>query len=215
MDFVNEAIKILEASGVKRTSLRQRGEPYRWHRDQYDNVANLVFELIGCASWVKSPEFISWQVQHNSIWAQLFTFDNSKSRKIIQLKLRRRLYEEIKSIKRRPNFKNARYLGYCLNISGMTLGPHKAADGEYVFRKAVISWAKKNYLWMIEENPKVAKAAVIARLLFDPDKKQFVKIYEEGLKEEAPREFLDLDPPPPKKEPAKDKNPPDRPAPQQ
>jgi len=195
MDFVNDAIKILEMSGVKHTPLRQHDEPHRSSRNQYDNLAKLVFELVGYASSVRSPEFISWEIQHNSIWAKLFNFDDSETRAIIQFKVRRLLYEEIKSIKRFPNFRNARYLGYCLNISGMTVGPHKLANGEYVFRKAVISWAKKNYLWMVEENPKVARAVLIARLSFDAKKKQIVKSYEEGLREKAPRQFLDLDPP--------------------
>jgi hypothetical protein len=203
MDFVGEVIKILDHSGVKRTRLRQQGERFTWHRDEYDDVARLVFELIGYASGV--TEFISWEVQHNSIWTKFFAFDESKTRKIIQLKLRRLLYEEIKGIKRFPNFKNARYLGYCLNVTGLTLGLHKAADADYVFRKAVISWAKKNYLWMVEESPKAAKAVLIARLSFDPDKKQLIKTHEEGLREQAPREVLDLDPPPSKKEAAKEK----------
>jgi hypothetical protein len=222
MDFVGEAIKTLDQSGVQRTSLRQQGERYTWRRDQYDDVAKLVFELIGHASRVTTAEPVSWEVQHNSIWRRLFDSDASKTRKIIQLKLRRLLYEEIKDIKRFPNFKNARYLGYCLNISGLTLGPHKPADADHIFRKAVISWAKKNYLWMLEENAKVAKAVLIGRLSFELDKKQLVKTYEEGLREEALREVLDLDPPPkkepakdPKKEPAKEKNPADAAAPQQ
>ena len=194
--FRSEAINILEADGVKRTRLREHGEPYRWHRDQYDNLANLVVEFIGAASWIKTPEFISWEVQHNAIWAKLFNFEFFEDAQNYQFKVRRRLYEEIKSIEKFPNFKNARYLGYCLNISGMALGPHKRAGGDYVFRKAIINWTKKHYLWMVQHSPKVANAVLIARLSFDPKDGVLVKTYEEGIREKAPQQFLKLDPPP-------------------
>jgi hypothetical protein len=148
------------------------------------------------ASSVKTKEFTTWSIQYNAIWSGIFNFDDSATRKIIQFKLRRLLYAEIQSIERFPNFRNAAILGYCLNISGLSAGPHKKDDGEYVFRKVVVAWAKRNYLWLVRKNPKVAKAVLIGKLSFDARKKQLVKTYEEGPSRRAPQQFLKLDPPP-------------------
>jgi hypothetical protein len=193
MDFVNDAIKALDEQGVKRTTLRRHSEPYKWNENYYDHLAHIIVELIGDAALVKSKKFLTWNIQHNSIWAKIFGFQDSKTHRIIQFLVRRLLYAEIQSIERFPNFKNAAYLGYCLNISGLTLGSHKANDGEYVFRKAVIAWAKRNYIWLVKRNPKVAKTALIGKLSYDARNKRLIKTYEEGLRKKAPQEFLKLD----------------------
>jgi|SRR5664280_683395 hypothetical protein len=97
-------------------------------------------------------------------------------------------YAEIQSIERFPNFRNAAILGYCLNISGLQVGSHKKDDGEYAFRKVVIAWTKRNYLWLVKKNPKVAKAILVGKLSFDARKKQLVKTYEKGLNQKAPQQ---------------------------
>jgi hypothetical protein len=195
IEFVNDAIDVLEKNGVFHTKLRRLDEQHNWRTDYYDHLAHLAFELIGAASSVKSKEFVTWTVQHNAIWSRLFNFDDSKTRRIVLFKLRRLLFEEIKSIEQFPHFRNAAYLGYCLNVLGLDLGPrkdHRRRD-MYPFRHAVLSWARKNYLWMVKRQPKAAAAAMIGPLSFDSKNKRIVKTYDEGLNRKAPKAFLALD----------------------
>lgn len=195
IDFINDAIKLLEKKGVFHTRLRRHDEPYKWRDDYYDQLAQIALELIWSASRVTTKEFITWSVQHNSVWSQLFSFHDSKTRRIVLFKLRRLLYEEIKSLGSFPNFKNGAYLAYLLNV----LGPAPAVrtdyrrNEEFPIRRAVIEWTRKNYLWLAKRSPQVAKAVLIADLSFDPKKRRLVKTYFRGLNRRAPQAFLLLD----------------------
>src|SRR5258705_8449987 len=62
----------------------------------------------------------------------------------------------------------------------------------YPLRKAVISFAQKNYLALAERQHKVAAAVLLGTISFDKDKKQLVKKYNEGLNLVAPTVTLDL-----------------------
>jgi len=98
--------------------LRQRKNNYS--RDIYDLLANFMFELVCAASSVTGPPDKAWSIQHNAVWGEVFNFSaKSSTWKILQFKLRRLLYDEIMSIENLPNFKNARILGYCLNVIGL------------------------------------------------------------------------------------------------
>jgi hypothetical protein len=195
LTFINEAIKSLDKYGVQRTTLRYHGESYQRHKDYYDLIADLAYELIENASSVKVNDSTSWNVQHNAIWSHLFNFDRSETRKIILFKLRRRIYNEILSLERGPNFQNGAVLGFCLNVMGLTLGPkedHRSRE-EYALRRVTLAWTHRNYLWLVKRQPKAAKAALLGTITFDPKKKRMVKTYIEGLSKKAPRVFLELD----------------------
>jgi len=92
----------------------------------------LIFETIFAASSVSSPEWTAWSIQHNAVWADIFGFDDGKATKIIALKVRRLLYDEIKRMDTFGNFKGARILGYCLHVLGLTLmDRHKGFRREF------------------------------------------------------------------------------------
>jgi hypothetical protein len=153
----------------------------------------LIFEVIGHATALKTKEFDSWSIHYSSIWSRLFNFDKSKTRRIVLFKVRRLLYEEIKGVETHPNFLNAAYLGYCLNVLGLELGTKRGFRGdEYPLRKAVISFAQKNYLALVERQYKVAGAVLVGTISFDKSKKQLVKTYNAGLDLVAPTVTLDL-----------------------
>jgi hypothetical protein len=191
--FINDAIDAMEKAGVQKTRLRRHDEPYKWHDDYYDRIAQLIFELIGHAVALKTKEFEGWSVQYSSIWSRLSNFDQSKTRKLVLFKVRRLLYEEIKGVETHPNFLNAKYLGYCLNVLGVKEG--KRSDfrrDDYPLRKVSISIARKNYLALVQRMPKVAAAVLLGTISFDKDTKQLVKTYSEGLSLVAPTDTLDL-----------------------
>lgn len=192
--FLNDAIIALEKSGTKNPKLRRREEPHQWqYKDYHDKIAHLIFEIIGHASSLKTKEFEGWTVQYSAVWSALFNFDNSKTRKIVLFKVRRLLYEEIKGVETRPNFKNAAYLGFCLNVLGLKVGKkNDFRRDEYPLRRVVISFARKNYLALVERQPKVADAVLIGSISFDKERKQLVKTYQAGLALVAPTVTLDL-----------------------
>jgi len=195
IEFINDAINVLEKEGVFKTRLRRHDEPYKWRDDYYDQLAYVAFEIIGDSASVKTKEFISWSVQHNAIWSRLFSFHDSKTRRIVLFKLRRLLYEEIKSIDALPNYRNGAYLAYCLNVLGVAINPRTdfRRNEEFPIRRVVLKWAQKNYLWLVKRMPQVASAVMIANVSFDPKKKRLVKTYIRGLSRRTPQEFLPLD----------------------
>jgi hypothetical protein len=113
----------MQKSGVRETKLRKHGESYKWQYEyHYDTIAQLIFEVIGHATWLKTKEFDGWAIHYSAVWSSLYNSDRSKTRKIVLFKVRRLLYEEIKGIETHPNFSNAAYLGYCLNVLGLEVG---------------------------------------------------------------------------------------------
>jgi hypothetical protein len=66
---------------------------------------------------------------------------------------------------------------------------------EYALRKVILAWTKKNFLTLYARLPDVAEAAIMGSITFDKENNRLVKTYLKGLSREAPKEFLDLDPP--------------------
>jgi len=193
VDFVNKAITLIENYGVQKTRMRRHDPSYHWRSDYYDHLANLMFEIIQHAAWVKIRGSLSWTIQHNIVWSQFFSHHDTKTRSIILFKLRRLLYEEILSIEKGPHFANAPILGFLLNVLGVKLGQKRRyAPGEYQLAKVVISWASRKYLWLVKRNAKVAAAVLIGTISFDAKRKQLVKTYIAGLNKKAPTDTLTL-----------------------
>ncbi|MHC2286103.1 hypothetical protein [Bradyrhizobium barranii] len=71
-------------------------------------------------------------------------------------------------------------------------GRAAAATCEYPLRKAVISFAQKNYLALAERQHKIADAVLIGTLSFDKEKKQLVKTFQAGLDLVTPTVTLNL-----------------------
>ncbi|MBX9630109.1 MAG: hypothetical protein K2X67_06250 [Burkholderiales bacterium] len=173
------------------------------HENCYDYLAKFAFELLFSASQVTNPTFTSWMVHHNIAWTSVFgSFHNDaeKAWDIVRMKVRRLLYTEIRRMEEFPNYKGARLLGLCLNIVGLNVPSRKPGQmqrGHYALAKAVRIWARKNYLKLRQDNSDVADAVLFGRLTFDESNNRLVVTYDKGLNTEAPKEYLQLDPPPP------------------
>lgn len=112
----------------------------------------------------------------------------------MEFKLRRLLCNEIAL--ERMNYKSARILGLCLNAMGLHVGKKSGyGSEEYALRKVILAWTKKNFLTLYARLPDVAEAAIMGSITFDKENNRLVKTYLKGLSREAPKEFLDLDPP--------------------
>jgi hypothetical protein len=193
-DFVDEVIKLLDQHGIQRTQLRKRrnnGGPL--NIDLYDQLASLCFELVVSASYVTRKDFTNWDVQHNSTWTAIRSYEPSPVRKIVLYKLRRKIYEEIVGTGR-LNYKSARVLGFCLNVLGLNdRRISRIEDSDRALRRAVQSYARKHYIEQFELNPEVASNALVGTITFDRKKRRLVKTYSKGLQRTAPKTFLRLD----------------------
>jgi hypothetical protein len=203
--FIKDAVKILDDKGVPdHVRIRVR-KPHGYPRESfYDHIASMIFEVIFHASAVRSPQSGCWTIQHNSVWGELFNSNHldCHAGKVVKFKVRRLLYDEIAEMKRFPNFKGAKILGFCLNVMGLS-----ARQGDYdkdsrALQKVVLAWTKRNFVWLHRYNPRVAEACLVDGMTFDVENLRLVRTSPaEGLRREPSYMYLELDPPPPETDP--------------
>lgn len=205
VEFIKDAVKILDEKGVPDyVCIRGREKPGHLRETYYDHLAAMIFEVIFHASAVRSPPWGCWTIQHNSVWGELFNFNrlDCPAGKVVKFKVRRLLYKEIADMKRFPNFKGAKILGFCLNVMGLT-----ARQGDYdkdsrALQKVVVAWTKRNFVWLHSYNPRVAETCLVNGMTFDVENRRLVRTSPaEGLRREPSYMYLDLDPPPPETAP--------------
>lgn len=195
VDFIKRAVDLLEKHKEKVHTKRRRNEAKQpYESDLSDVLAQMMVEIIFNASTVSSPVDTCWTIHHNTVWSSFFRSRNGEMYKLLEFKLRRLLYNEIAL--ERMNYKSARILGLCLNAMGLQLGKKTGYGSEqYALRKVVLAWTKKNFLTFYAHLPDVAEAAIMGSITFDKENNRLVKTYLKGPSREAPKEFLDLDPP--------------------
>lgn len=195
VNFIKDVIAILEIKGKPSyIQLREREDQYLF--TIFDQLANMIFELIFSASAVKSPVRHCWWIQHNSVWIEFFNFRslNGDAAKIVKFKVRRLIYNEIKGMKKFPNFKGARILGFCLNVMGFTITEDKYYLDSKALHKTILSWTKKNFVWLNSYNSSVAEACLVDGISYDEEHLRLVKTYNaEGLRRETKYDYFELD----------------------
>ena len=205
VEFIKDTVKILDGKGVPdhvRIRVRERhgypGETF------YDHIATMIFEVIFHASAVRSPQWECWSIQRNSVWSKLFNFDHldGPAGKIVKFKVRRLLYDEIADMKRFPNFKGAKILGFCLNVMGLTVRKDGYDKDSRALQRAILAWTRKNFVWLHGYNPRVAEACLVDSMTFDSENRRLVRTSPaEGLRREPSYIYLELDPVPPEPKP--------------
>jgi hypothetical protein len=153
-----------------------------------------MFEIIFSAACINGPPDKAWSIHHNSVWSDFFERSNeSRAWKIVQFKLRRRLYDEIRDLESMPNYKASRVLGICLNVMGLEKGKRSGYGREHAALKAVVlAWTQRNYLHLREASPDIADSCHIGSITFDYEQSRLVKTYAKGLRPEPHREYLPL-----------------------
>jgi hypothetical protein len=192
VDFIDKALALVAKHGEKPETFRV-SDPL--NADIYDGLANLVFEAILAASYVASPSWTAWSVQHNAVWAKVFGLNNDWVHKIVGLKVRRLLYSEIKEMDKFANFKGARIIGYCLNVLGLSLvDRHKGFRKEsYPLQAIVLRWIKANFHNLLANHPKVAATCIQGSIEYDAVRDRLSKTFSDETGKEPHREYLDLD----------------------
>lgn len=189
VDFIQKLAELLDKYNFYRVILRAKSRKM----DFYDQVVDLMHRVIFSAASVKESPEICWMIQYNTVWSHFFDFSNSNAWKILRIKLRRSLYDEIKELRLLPNYKSSRVLAFCLNVMGLVLRKNDGiSKGYYPLQAAVIKWVKNNYLVLLEVNPDVAESCILGSITFDLKNSRLIKTYAKGLNREAPREYLEL-----------------------
>jgi hypothetical protein len=202
VEFIGEAAQILEKKGVP-ADLGRRSKGKKLHHSEniYDQIAKLIFEVIFAASAVTSPRDQCWWVQHNAVWGELFNFGHldGQAGNVVKSRVYRLLYNDIVEMKRLPfpNFKGARILGFCLNVMGLKRNKDGCFKDSRALHKAILIWARKNFAWLYNENPRVGEACLVDGLTYDVTSHRIILTYPAvGLNRQEQYIYLDVDPPP-------------------
>lgn len=196
--FINGTLSLLEEHIISSNTNIRSIDRHIKSRDIYDSLAKVAYNAIIASSSVDTAEFRSWEVQHNTVWSPLMQdFGNSETRRIFRARLQRLIWEQIRDMERFANYRGAKIIMVCLHVMGLDLSHavNKPAETR-ALKRALITWVRKNYLQLVEENPKVAEACIGGSLSFDPHKKQIIKTYNSMLGKEPNRDILDLLSPP-------------------
>jgi len=202
VDFIKDGINAigeLKPPPEART-LRIRDQERSRLRDEdfYDRLAEAMFEIICSAACIDGPPDKAWSIHYGSVWSVFFERSNdNRAWKIVQFKLRRLLYDEIRDLESMPNYKAARVLGICLNVMGLTMGKRSSYGRDHAsLRAAVLAWTRKGYLRLRGVNAEIADTCLIGSITFDAEHSRLVKTYAKGLRPEPDREYLPLQSPP-------------------
>ena len=175
VSFIQSIIAALETLGVpKHLTLKKDGVV----GNHYDQIANLIFEIIQRAAAIKEPWALAWWIHHNTLWGEIFGAFSSKgpAAKIIMFKFRRLVYEEFKRMEEFPNFKGAKFAGFFLNVFGFL--PNKATGKhEEINKKIVVGWVKKFYVELHRKNPQVATHCLVDGIVYDDLRLRLIKTY--------------------------------------
>jgi hypothetical protein len=200
VDFIKQAVEILEKKGVPvDLGRRSKGKSLHDSENIYDQIANLIFEVIFAASSVTSPLDLCWWVQYNALWGKMFNFDhlNGQAGNVVKFKVYRLLYNDIAEMNRSPNFKGAKILGFCLNVMGLKRKTEDYFKDTRALHKAILIWTRKNYAWLYNYNQRVAEACLVDGINYDTANYRIVKTYPaDGLNPKAQYVYLDVNPPP-------------------
>lgn len=145
----------------------------------YDAMADNMFEVLHYSSYVNSPVWDCWSIQHNTVLAGFFEdyVLEGKSGDIIKHKLRRIIYNEIVSMEKFPNFKGARVLSFVLNVLGLNLQVGKGNRSTKALHKCILSWVTQNYALLYQRNPEVALSCLVEPMNYDEKSNEITKIY--------------------------------------
>ena len=161
-------------------------------------LSTRLIEIIFSAAYIDGPPDKAWSIHYSSVWGDFFERSNdNRAWKIVQFKLRRLLYDEIRDLESMPNYKAARVLGICLNVMGLTMGKRSGYGRDHAALKAaVLAWTQRNYLRLRKVNAEVADTCLIGSITFDAEQSRLVKTYAKGLRPDPDREYLPLQSPP-------------------
>lgn len=166
------------------------------HHSIYDTVAKNMYEVIHNASYVNNPWWDCWSIHHNTLLDSFFGIYEAPgmASKIVQHKLRREIYDEIKRMETFPNFQGARVLGFCLFAMGFKASRERSGKSVYALHKALLNWVRINFKVLHERNSKVSSACLFTTITYDVETNSLVRLHEaRGLSDKDQYEYFALD----------------------
>ncbi|HAV6633555.1 hypothetical protein V6307_17335 [Serratia marcescens] len=202
IQFINSIFTLVKANKFNTSRVTYRYVKGKWKNDISDDIADFMFNIVIQASRVRSLDFITWEIQNNIVWSGLLDGmdfldgeENSDLYKKSCKKLIRLIYDEIKEIGTRPNYKNIRLAGMLLNIFGLKMNGQYINKGKQLrFLKLVtIDTVRKHYLYLVEELPSIAEHMLGGGISFDADSKSLIKTYTSFLRKKPVQDILRLE----------------------
>lgn len=176
VNFIKDFIELLEKYPSNRYKLRKCHNNDYLPKDIYDVLVDIIFDMIINISNVKLKKNNSWFIHYNVFWSHIFAFTskNKEVRNIIEYKLRRRLYNEIKKFNSFNNYRSGKILGFMLNILSLNAEKDFINKKWYGFHKILLEWIKINYLTILDKDKKLSKVFLIGFIKYK-DKKLLYK----------------------------------------
>ena len=178
--------------------VRVRKDDPIYYRTILDCLVDLIFDIMLTSSSVKRPRGLCWTIQHNSVWGEFFgrLSEDGVAGKIVKLKLRRKIYDEIVTAEDWPNFKNTKILGFCLNVMGLEIHTGSYGRDSRPLQRAVLAWTKRNYASLEAQSPQVFEDCLPDGLSYDKENCRLVRTSEINAFRSAPEHFyFELDKP--------------------
>lgn len=194
-EFVTDAISLIREKNLTAPRRAKFKDRRVVHKDVFDLLAEVALHLIIEAGAVNTPEFRSWEVQHNTVW-NAFTLgdhDESVPFRIFRKRLLQLIWNEITDMERMPNYRGARVIAVCLNTTGLRIDskPHRPPETR-ALKRALLRWMRQHFLRIFEQYPDVARSCVGGSITFNEQTLQIVKTYQRSLGREPHREIFDL-----------------------
>ena len=146
-----------------------------------------MMDLIIAAVQVKGPQWTAWSIHYGLLWSKFFSLtEDSKARKVFRYKVRRLIYDEIKSISTSPNYLNVRILIYSLNVMGLKDKKSSLDKNHRVLLLVILSWARKNFRNLYIDYPDVVNSSMLGSISFDANTFQIIKAYRPGIGKSIP-----------------------------
>jgi len=198
VDFIIDAVKILEDKGVP-LGYKKRAKRTKvfGQRDMFENIAELIHEVIWAAASVHSPKDLCWTVQYNALWSTLFNFDRlvGSAGRVVKTKAFRLMFDDVLEMNKYPNFKGARILSFCLNVMGLQRSKQDYDKDSRALHRAILFWTRKNYARLCEYDPRVAQACLVDGMTYDAANHRLAKEYLQLPGQLMPHcVYLDLEP---------------------
>ncbi|MCR1553228.1 MAG: hypothetical protein NQ098_14135 [Enterobacter cloacae] len=162
----------------------------------YDTLAKQMYAVIHNASYINNPWWDCWSIHHNTLLDSFFDVYKvtGAAGKIIQHKLRREIYDQIKRMETFPNFQGARILGFCLFAMGFKASKELSGKNIYALHKVILNWVKINFKTLHERNAKVSSACLFTSISYNVETNSLVRVHEaRGLSDKDQYEYFVLD----------------------
>jgi hypothetical protein len=184
INFIEGAVKEIEEAA--HAPLQRRAPPAQRRRfdDIYEVVAEAAYKIILKTSQLKRKDFGAWAIQRNSAWEHVFGDVKNKSAgwKVVQLRVRRKIYEELITLNNLPHWQNTRLLGLVLNCTSIAPIARNLVSEEWPLVLFCQAWARKNFAQLHFEHQELAENILVGRLSYDELRGELIQTYERGLK---------------------------------